>query len=110
MATLEKRVEKLESLKKARAQKRTLPDREDYARRGQWLLDTTEAICGPCSERIPDESGAVMIDLFTCSSGKYALHCETFAAAVLARSEAEDDADEKREVMRFHNRWLNRRR
>ncbi len=105
MATLEKRVEKLESVQ-TRRQKYTPPDPAELARRGQWLYDTTEQLCAACPERIPRDDGAVFIDLLTCSAGKYAWNCKTFLHRLRDRADCEDDQAEKDELLKYHA-WLN---
>lgn len=100
MTTLEKRVEKLEAVT-TRTQKRALPDRDEYERRGRWMADTINAVCEPCPERFDDGSGLIMDTHLMCSCGTSPLKCKTVGAGLQTRANNETDEDAKRDLLKL---------
>ncbi len=104
--SIEKRLDGIDSRMKPTL-KYVPPDREEDAECGDWIVDTIAQICGACTERTPDGTSVIMSDVFTCSDGIYAFHCETFSDDLLACANSENDQGEKTELMKFYA-WLHR--
>jgi len=100
MATLERRLEKLETAS-MRVQQRTAPDPEEARRVGQWIVDTINGICQPCPERYDDGSGIIMDSQLMCSCGTSPLKCKTVADGLQAYADNEADEDTKRDLIRL---------